>query len=115
MDDVDGHIHDVARDHRDHDALTNRGRLFGAAPTQQREREEMRKHLFNQWKIPADGSPAVEQWVVSIEEMGVFERFGTYEEARDFWKTLDTQPVEKCVVCHVVFTGNGCRCVPGFI
>jgi hypothetical protein len=24
-------------------------------------------------------------------------------------------PVEKCVVCHVAFTENGCRCVPGFI
>lgn len=22
---------------------------------------------------------------------------------------------EQCLVCHVVFTASGCRCVPGFI
>jgi hypothetical protein len=48
----------------------------------------MSEYFYSQWKIPADGSPAVEQWVVDIPLLDIYQRFGTYEEARDFWKNL---------------------------
>lgn len=44
------------------------------------------EYFYSQWKIPADGSPTVEQWVVDIPLLDIYQRFDTYEEARDFWK-----------------------------
>ena len=45
------------------------------------------EYFYSQWKIPADGSPAFEQWVVDIPALEIYQRFETYEEARDFWKS----------------------------
>tara|TARA_R100001460_G_scaffold16413_1_gene35831 strand:+ start:204 stop:377 length:174 start_codon:yes stop_codon:yes gene_type:complete len=48
----------------------------------------MSDYLYSQWKIPADGGPAVEQWVVDLPPLDIYQRFGTYEEAAEFWRSL---------------------------
>ena len=40
--------------------------------------------LWSQTRIPADGGPAIEEWVVEVEELDIYEKFPTYTEAMDF-------------------------------
>ena len=69
--------------------------------------------------------PVEGKWEYYHEDLELLARKDRHAAARKAFFAAQAEPLrhrpfaaiehEQCLVCHVVFTASGCRCVPGFI